>query len=99
MALVKNVSHASAHSGGEISSCAAKNNRNAACHIFKSVVAAAFRHSGGSGVSHAKALAGHAVYEGLSACRAKEGDVSDDDVFVGASFKARGLFDDKLSAA
>jgi hypothetical protein len=55
----------------------------AAGHVFAAVVADALDDGGHAGVADGEALAGHAADVGLAGGGAVEGDVADDDVFLG----------------
>ena len=80
--LVKDVSHAARHAGGEVLTDLAQNECQAARHVLAAVVAAALDHHGGAGVAHAKALTGQAVDKAAAARGAKERHVAHDDVLV-----------------
>ena len=80
--LVKDIGHATRHTGGEVLPDLAQDERQAARHVLAAMVAAALDHHGGTGVTHAKALACQAVNKAAAARGAKERHVAHDDVLV-----------------
>ena len=80
--LVKDVSNAARHAGGEVLPDLAQDERQTARHVLAAMVAAALDHHGGTGVAYAKALAGQAVNETATARGAKERNIAHDDVLV-----------------
>ena len=80
--LVKDVSHAARHAGGEVLPDLAQDERQTSRHVLAAMVAAALDHHRGAGVAYAKALAGQAVNEAAAARGAKERNVAHDDVLI-----------------
>ena len=80
--LVKDVSHAARHTGGEVLPDLAQDERQTTRHVLATMVAAALDHHGGAGVAHAKTLAGQTVNEAAAARGTKERHVAHDDVLV-----------------
>ena len=80
-ALVENISDATAHAGGEISTAGAKHEHDAVGHVLAAVVAHALDDRSRSRIADGEAFAGDSVEEGLAASRAIKGDVADDDIF------------------
>ena len=80
--LVKDISHATSHTGGEVLSDLAQDERQTARHVLAAMVAAAFDHHRGTGVAHGETLAGKAVNKAATARGAKERNVAHDDVLV-----------------
>ena len=82
-ALVKNIGDAAAHAGGKISAAGSEHQDQALGHVFATVVADAFDHSGRSGIANGKALAGDSVEKRFAAGGAVEGNVADQNIFFG----------------
>ena len=85
---VEHISDAAGHTGCEVFARLAEDDDLAAGHVFAAVVADAFDDDGRTAVSDAEAFPCLAGDEGFPACRAEEGDVSDDDIV----FRAEGGF-------
>ena len=82
MLLVQDIHDAAGHARREVFPGIAENHDPSAGHILAAVVADAFHHGAGAGVSHTEALSRHAGDEGLARSRAVQGDIPDDDVFI-----------------
>ena len=62
------------------------------------MVAYAFHHRAGTGVTYAEAFSCHTVYEYLTAGSAVEGNISDNDVLIRFEFRTLGRIYHQLSA-
>ena len=87
-ARIEHVGDAAGHTRGEIPSGPSEHDHSPARHVFAAVVADAFHDRGGAAVPHGKSLARDAADIGLSAGRAVEHHVADDDVVSGDQARA-----------
>src|SRR5690606_9453656 len=86
------------HAGTEVPPRGAEHDHVAARHVLAAVVADGVHDRVHSAVAHAEALARHAADVRLSARRAVEGYVADDDVLLGHERSGRGRLYDDLAA-
>ncbi len=77
---IEHVSDTSAHAGGEVAAGAAEHDDKALGHVFATVISQALHHGRCAGIAHGESLAGHAIEVSLTARRAIEHDVADEDV-------------------
>src|SRR6266852_7128150 len=89
-ALVKNVGDATAHAGGKISATGSERQNQAPGHVFATVIADSFDYSGSSGVADGKALASNPVKKRFAAGCAVEGNVADQNIFLGGESGSAG---------
>src|SRR6266852_3195650 len=89
-ALVENVSHAATHASGKISAAGSEHQYQAPGHVFATMDADAFDHSGRSGVANRKALASDTVEKRFAAGCAVEGNVADQNIFLGGESGSAG---------
>ena len=99
MFFIKNIGNSARHSCAKIFSCFSENHCHSSGHIFKTVVAAAFRNDGCPGIPHAKPFSGNSVYKTFSARCSKKCDISDNNVFVRLALKIFRRLHDNFSAA
>ena len=82
---IEHVGHATGHAGSKVAAGLAEHDDGTAGHVLAAVVAHAFDHRRGAGVTHSEALATHAGEEGFALDRAVEHGVADDDVLGGVA--------------
>src|ERR1700676_3258879 len=82
-ALVENVSHPATHASGKISPAGPEHQDQAPGHVFATVVADALDHRGRSRVANCKPLTSDSVEKRFAAGGTVEGNVADQNIFLG----------------
>ena len=95
---IEHIGDAAAHARREVLAGPAQDDGPPACHILKSVVAAAFRYRGRARITHEEPLARDAADVRFSGCRAVKGDVAENDILTCLKCAARIRREDQLAA-